>query len=201
MTRCLDCGADRTADQCFCVRVTSAAPSWSCGGGWCGARLFFLVGIIVFNSGQAGFSRLLRSCHPHICGPRIFLSLALVTGSIFVPGNGRKWKSSAHLLRNDPVSMDFCGVLFAEWQGSTIHAPFVFPLPLWENSPRMVCAQPRLWLVLARHSAGRTPSRWIKMTTIVSSGRRYRCFSAEGGLWPSVGQRCIPPVKPLRAPR
>src|SRR6266404_4992185 len=85
---------------------------------------------------------------------------------------------------------------------STIHAPFVFPLLLWGNSPRMVCrAAAAWWLRLGVALGGSNASRWIKMTTIASSGETISLFRRRRGPLAFPGSAVYTARKALRAPQ
>src|SRR6266702_3149279 len=58
MTRCLDCGADRTADQCSVCGLTSAAAELVVRRRLVRRTAFFLVGIIVFIAASQVFPAL-----------------------------------------------------------------------------------------------------------------------------------------------
>src|SRR5258706_9918693 len=77
MTRCLDCGADRTADQCSACGLTSAAAELVVRRRLVRRTAFFLVGIIVFIAASRVFPPLEIDAILIFAGLVFFLSLAL----------------------------------------------------------------------------------------------------------------------------
>jgi hypothetical protein len=77
MTRCLDCGADRTADQCSACGLTSAAAELVVRRRLVRRTAFFLVGIIVFVAASQVFPALEIDAILIFAGLIFFFSLAL----------------------------------------------------------------------------------------------------------------------------
>ena len=77
MTRCLDCGADRTADQCTACGLTSAAAELVVRRRLVRRTAFFLVGIIVFIAASQVFPALEIDAILIFAGLIFFFSLAL----------------------------------------------------------------------------------------------------------------------------
>jgi hypothetical protein len=77
MTRCLDCGADRTADQCSACGLTSAAAELVVRRRLVRRTAFFLVGIIVFVLASQVFPALEIDAILIFAGLVFFFSLAL----------------------------------------------------------------------------------------------------------------------------
>lgn len=77
MTRCLDCGADRTADQCAACGLTSAAAELVVRRRLVRRTAFFLVGIIVFIAASQEFPALEIDAILIFAGLIFFFSLAL----------------------------------------------------------------------------------------------------------------------------
>jgi hypothetical protein len=77
MTRCLDCGSDRTADQCPYCGLTSAAAELVVRRRLVRRTAFFLVGIIVFVVASQLFPALELDAILIFAGLVFFLSLAL----------------------------------------------------------------------------------------------------------------------------
>ncbi len=77
MTRCLDCGADRTADQCSACGLTSAAAELVVRRRLVRRTAFFLVGIIVFIAASQVFPALELDAILIFAGLVFFFSLAL----------------------------------------------------------------------------------------------------------------------------
>jgi hypothetical protein len=77
MTRCLDCGADRSADQCPACGLTSAAAELVVRRRLVQRTAFFLVGIIVFVVASQVFPPLEIDAILIFAGLVFFLSLAL----------------------------------------------------------------------------------------------------------------------------
>lgn len=77
MTRCLDCGSDRTADQCPYCGLTSAAAELVVRRRLVRRTAFFLVGIIVFIVASQMFPALELDAILIFAGLVFFLSLAL----------------------------------------------------------------------------------------------------------------------------
>lgn len=77
MTRCLDCGADRTADQCPACGLTSAAAELVLRRRLVRRTVLFLVGVIVFVGASQVFPALELDSILIFTGPVFFFSLAL----------------------------------------------------------------------------------------------------------------------------
>jgi hypothetical protein len=77
MTRCLDCGADRTADQCPACGLTSAAAELVVRRRLVRRSAFFLVGVIVFVVASQMFPALELDAILIFAGLVFFFSLAL----------------------------------------------------------------------------------------------------------------------------
>jgi hypothetical protein len=77
MTRCLDCGAERTADQCTACGLTSAAAELVVRRRLVRRTAFFLVGIIVFIAASQVFPALEIDAILIFAGLIFFFSLAL----------------------------------------------------------------------------------------------------------------------------
>jgi hypothetical protein len=77
MTRCLDCGADRTADQCSACGLTSAAAELVVRRRLVRRTAFFLVGIIAFIAASQVFPALEIDAILIFAGLIFFFSLAL----------------------------------------------------------------------------------------------------------------------------
>jgi hypothetical protein len=77
MTRCLDCGADRTADQCPACGLTSAAAELVVRRRLVRRTAFFLVGIILFIGASQVFPALEIDAILIFAGIIFFFSLAL----------------------------------------------------------------------------------------------------------------------------
>ena len=77
MTRCLDCGADRTADQCPACGLTSAAAELVVRRRLVRRTAFFLVGIIVFIAASQVYPPLEIDAILIFAGVVFFFSLAL----------------------------------------------------------------------------------------------------------------------------
>jgi len=77
MTRCLDCGADRTADQCSACGLTSAAAELVVRRRLVRRTAFFLVGIIVFIAASQVFPALEIDAILIFAGLIFFFSLAM----------------------------------------------------------------------------------------------------------------------------
>ena len=77
MTRCLDCGADRTADQCSACGLTSAAAELVVRRRLVRRTAFFLVGIIIFVLASQVFPALEIDAILIFAGLVFFFSLAL----------------------------------------------------------------------------------------------------------------------------
>ena len=75
MTRCLDCGADRTADQCSACGLTSAAAELVLRRRLVRRTAFFLVGIILFVLASQEFPALELDAIMIFGGAVFFLSL------------------------------------------------------------------------------------------------------------------------------
>jgi len=161
MTRCLDCGADRTADQCSACGLTSAAGRVGRSAAAGAAHGFFLVGIIVFIAASRVFPSEIDAILI-FAGLVFFLSLAWVTGSISCPETAGSGSPQAHLLGMIPVAMDFAGRTLSDGKLDNSR-PFVFPLPVVGKFPRMVCrAAAAWWLRPGAALGGSNASRWIK---------------------------------------
>src|SRR5260370_7393760 len=77
MTRCLDCGADRTADQCPACGLTSAAAELVVRRRLVRRTAFFLVGIIVFIAASQVYPPLEIDALLIFAGVFFFFSLPL----------------------------------------------------------------------------------------------------------------------------
>src|SRR6202023_3969854 len=77
MTRCLDCGADRTADQCPACGLTSSAAELVVRRRLVRRTAFFLVGIIIFVLASQVFPALEIDAILIFAGLIFFFSLAL----------------------------------------------------------------------------------------------------------------------------
>jgi len=77
MTRCLDCGAERTADQCSSCGLTSAAAELVVRRRLMRRTAFFLVGVILFVAASQVFPALELDSILIFAGVVFFCSLAL----------------------------------------------------------------------------------------------------------------------------
>jgi hypothetical protein len=113
MTRCLDCGADRTADQCPACGLTSAAAELVVRRRLVRRTAFFLVGIIVFIGASQVFPPLEIDAILIFAGVVFFLSLAL---GYWIDVKARKRQEVEVLKRiyfgMIPVPWIFAGMLF-----------------------------------------------------------------------------------------
>jgi hypothetical protein len=113
MTRCLDCGADRTADQCSACGLTSAAAELVVRRRLVRRTAFFLVGIIVFIGASQVFPPLEIDAILIFAGVVFFFSLAL---GYWIDVNARKRQEVEVLKRiyfgMIPVPWIFAGMLF-----------------------------------------------------------------------------------------
>ncbi len=113
MTRCLDCGADRTADQCPACGLTSAAAELVVRRRLVRRTAFFLVGIIVFIGASQVFPPLEIDAILIFAGVVFFFSLAL---GYWIDVRARKRQEVEVLKRiyfgMIPVPWIFAGMLF-----------------------------------------------------------------------------------------
>jgi len=113
MTRCLDCGADRTADQCPACGLTSAAAELVVRRRLVRRTAFFLVGIIVFIGASQVFPPLEIDAILIFGGVVFFFSLAL---GYWIDVRARKRQEVEVLKRiyfgMIPVPWIFAGMLF-----------------------------------------------------------------------------------------
>ena len=113
MTRCLDCGADRTADQCPACGLTSAAAELVVRRRLVRRTAFFLVGIIVFIGASQVFPPLEIDAILIFAGVVFFFSLAL---GYWIDVKARKRQEVEVLKRiyfgMIPVPWIFAGMLF-----------------------------------------------------------------------------------------
>jgi hypothetical protein len=113
MTRCLDCGADRTADQCPACGLTSAAAELVVRRRLVRRTAFFLVGIIVFIAASQEFPALEIDAILIFAGLVFFFSLAL---GYWIDLRARKREEVEVIKRiyfgMIPVPWIFAGMLF-----------------------------------------------------------------------------------------
>jgi len=113
MTRCLDCGADRTADQCPACGLTSAAAELVVRRRLVRRTAFFLVGIIVFVAASQVFPALELDAILIFAGLVFFFSLAL---GYWIDLRARKRQEVEVIKRiyfgMIPVPWIFAGMLF-----------------------------------------------------------------------------------------
>jgi hypothetical protein len=113
MTRCLDCGADRTADQCPACGLTSAAAELVVRRRLVRRTAFFLVGIIVFIGASQVFPPLEIDAILIFAGVVFFFSLVL---GYWIDVKARKRQEVEVLKRiyfgMIPVPWIFAGMLF-----------------------------------------------------------------------------------------
>ena len=113
MTRCLDCGADRTADQCPACGLTSAAAELVVRRRLVRRTAFFLVGIIAFIGASQVFPPLEIDAILIFAGVVFFFSLAL---GYWIDVKARKRQEVEVLKRiyfgMIPVPWIFAGMLF-----------------------------------------------------------------------------------------
>ena len=113
MTRCLDCGADRTADQCPACGLTSAAAELVVRRRLVRRTAFFLVGIIVFIAASQVYPPLEIDAILIFAGVVFFFSLAL---GYWIDLRARKRQEVEVLKRiyfgMIPVPWIFAGMLF-----------------------------------------------------------------------------------------
>jgi hypothetical protein len=113
MTRCLDCGADRTADQCPACGLTSAAAELVVRRRLVRRTAFFLVGIIVFVAASQVYPALELDAILIFAGLVFFFSLAL---GYWIDLRARKRQEVEVIKRiyfgMIPVPWIFAGVLF-----------------------------------------------------------------------------------------
>jgi hypothetical protein len=113
MTRCLDCGADRTADQCPACGLTSAAAELVVRRRLLRRTAFFLVGIIVFVAASQMFPALEIDAILIFAGLVFFFSLAL---GYWIDLRARKREEVEVIKRiyfgMIPVPWIFAGMLF-----------------------------------------------------------------------------------------
>ncbi len=93
MTRCLDCGADRIADQCPACGLTSAAAELVVRRRLVKRTAFFLVGIIVFVAASQYYPALELDSILIFGGLVFFSPLRSAIGSTIAPENIRKSRS------------------------------------------------------------------------------------------------------------
>jgi hypothetical protein len=113
MTHCLDCGAERTADQCASCGLTSAAAELVVRSRLVRRTAFFLVGIIAFVVASQVFPALEIDAILIFGGLVFFLSLAL---GYWIDYRARKHQEIEALKRiyfgMIPVPWIFAGLLF-----------------------------------------------------------------------------------------
>jgi len=113
MTRCLDCGADRTSDQCTSCGLTSAAAELVLRRRLVRRTAFFLVGIIAFVAASQLFPALELDAILIFGGVVFFCSLAL---GYWVDYRARKHQEVEVMKRiyfgMIPVPWIFAGMLF-----------------------------------------------------------------------------------------
>jgi len=113
MTRCLDCGSERTADQCSYCGLTSAAAELVMRRGLVRRTAFFLVGIIVFVAAGQVFPALELDSILIFGGLIFFCTLAL---GYWIDFRARKHQEIEVLKRiyfgMIPVPWIFAGMLF-----------------------------------------------------------------------------------------
>jgi hypothetical protein len=113
MTRCLDCGADRTADQCSACGLTSAAAELVVRRRLVRRTALFLVGIIVFVAASQVFPALEIDAILIFAGLVFFFSLAL---GYWIDLRARKREEVEVIKRiyfgMIPVPWIFAGMLF-----------------------------------------------------------------------------------------
>jgi hypothetical protein len=113
MTRCLDCGADRTADQCPACGLTSAAAELVVRRRLVRRTAFFLVGIIAFIGASQLFPALEIDAILIFAGLVFFFSLAL---GYWIDLRARKREEVEVIKRiyfgMIPVPWIFAGMLF-----------------------------------------------------------------------------------------
>jgi len=113
MTRCLDCGADRTADQCPACGLTSAAAELVVRRRLVRRTAFFLVGVIVFVAASQMFPALEIDAILIFAGLVFFFSLAL---GYWIDLRARKREEVEVIKRiyfgMIPVPWIFAGMLF-----------------------------------------------------------------------------------------
>jgi hypothetical protein len=113
MTRCLDCGADRTADQCPACGLTSAAAELVVRRRLVRRTAFFLVGIIVFVAASQVYPALEVDAILIFAGLVFFFSLAL---GYWIDLRARKREEVEVIKRiyfgMIPVPWIFAGMLF-----------------------------------------------------------------------------------------
>ena len=113
MTRCLDCGADRTADQCPACGLTSAAAELVVRRRLVRRTAFFLVGIIVFIAACQVYPPLEIDAILIFAGLVFFFSLAL---GYWIDFRARKRQEVEVLKRiyfgMIPVPWIFAGMIF-----------------------------------------------------------------------------------------
>ena len=113
MTRCLDCGSERTSISARPAVSLPRPRNWWCGGGWCAEPQFFLVGIIVFVGASQVFPPLELDSILIFGGLVFFLSLAL---GYWIDFRARKRQEIEVMKRiyfgMIPVPWIFAGLLF-----------------------------------------------------------------------------------------
>jgi len=122
MTRCLDCGSDRIADQCPACGLTSAAAELVVRRRLVKRTAFFLVGIIVFVVASQEFPALELDTIQIFGGIVFFLSLAL---GYWIDYRARKRQEVEVMKRiyfgMIPVPWIFAGLLFLNGKLDTSH--------------------------------------------------------------------------------
>ncbi len=113
MTRCLDCGSERAADQCPACGLTSAAAEVVLRGRLVKRTAFFLVGIIIFVTATQVYPPLEIDAIQIFGGAVFFLSLAL---GYWIDYRARKHQEVEAMKRiyfgMIPVPWIFAGMLF-----------------------------------------------------------------------------------------
>jgi hypothetical protein len=113
VTRCLDCGADRVADQCLACGLTSAAAELVVRRRLVRRTAFFLVGIIVFVVASQAYPALELDTIMIFTGIVFFCSLAL---GYWIELRARKRQEIEAMKRiyfgMIPVPWIFAGLLF-----------------------------------------------------------------------------------------
>jgi len=162
MTRCLDCGADRTADQCSSCGLTSAAAELVLRRRLVRRTAFFLVGIILFVVASQEFPALELDAIMIFGGIVFFLSLAL---GYWVDYRARKHQEVEAMKRvyfgMIPVPWIFAGLLF-------------FNAKLDTSPPIRVPAR-----VVGKVSIGAFPRSRRLVVTSWRMGRRFERISVD----------------------
>ncbi len=183
MKRCLDCGADRTADQCPACGLTSAAAELVVRRRLVRRTAFFLVGIIVFVAASQVFPALEIDAILIFAGLVFFFSLAL---GYWIDLRARKREEVEVIKRiyfgMIPVPWIFAGMLFLNGKLGYFASDSRFRRQSLGSSRRMVCrAAAAWWLRPGVALGGSNASRWIKMTTIASRGETTSLFRRRRG--------------------